>query len=199
MSDPQPKTDGRRLRTERTRLAIAKAMTDLMNEGRSSPTREEIAARAGISVRALFLHFPNVHDLIVAELDRLHEEMEASAPLPPSTPLADRTLALLDRRAEAVARLAPHLSAAAVDRHPEPLLLDRIDRLNRLFTEEIRVTFDPEFSRMPAPDRAACTMALETLLAPMMWQQTARERGLPAAEFRGLLATLVLRLLGARS
>ncbi len=63
--------DGRRLRSERTRQLIIEAYLALIRENPSTPmpTAQEIAARAGYSVRSVFERFPDLHTLRVAAAD----------------------------------------------------------------------------------------------------------------------------------
>lgn len=63
--------DGRRLRSERTRQLIIEAYLALIRENRSTPmpTAQEIAVRAGYSVRSVFERFPDLHTLRVAAAD----------------------------------------------------------------------------------------------------------------------------------
>ncbi len=61
--EPTPTTDGRRARRERGRVAAATAMIDLVLEGYSPPSAEQIADRAGISSASLFRYFETLDDL----------------------------------------------------------------------------------------------------------------------------------------
>ncbi len=61
--EPTPTTDGRRARRERGRVAAATAMIDLVFEGYSPPSAEQIADRAGISSASLFRYFETLDDL----------------------------------------------------------------------------------------------------------------------------------------
>src|SRR3712207_3582130 len=58
--------DGRSLRAERTRTALAAAYLDLLTEGDLRPTAERIAERAGCSPRSVFKHFPDRESLFAA-------------------------------------------------------------------------------------------------------------------------------------
>src|SRR5258708_6374661 len=54
------KTDGRRLRSERTKQLIIEAYISLLRDGSKAPTATRIAERAGYSVRSIFERFPDL-------------------------------------------------------------------------------------------------------------------------------------------
>ena len=58
--------DGRRLRSERTRLAIINAALALQKEGFLVPTAQQISDRAGVLIRTFFRHFEDMEALFAA-------------------------------------------------------------------------------------------------------------------------------------
>jgi AcrR family transcriptional regulator len=60
--------DGRLKRSERSRKEIIDAMIVLMNSGMYAPTAQKIADEAGVSIRTLFRHFPEM-DMLYREVD----------------------------------------------------------------------------------------------------------------------------------
>ena len=58
MSDaaPEDRIDGRRQRTQVTRANIVNAANSLQNEGNMRPSMQQIAKRAGVSLRTAFQH-----------------------------------------------------------------------------------------------------------------------------------------------
>ncbi len=58
--------DGRRLRSERSRLAIINAALALQEEGTLVPTAQQIAERAGVGIRSFFRHFEDMESLFDA-------------------------------------------------------------------------------------------------------------------------------------
>ncbi len=55
--------DGRNLRATRTHDAIAASMTQLIEEGHIEPTALEVAKRAHVSARTIFVHFETMESL----------------------------------------------------------------------------------------------------------------------------------------
>lgn len=60
---PAIESDGRRQRTERTRVAIVEALYELMEEGNLVPTAQELADKAGIGLRTYFRRFKSTEEL----------------------------------------------------------------------------------------------------------------------------------------
>ena len=69
--------DGRRLRSERTRLAIINAALALQKEGFLVPTAQQISDRAGVLIRTFFRHFEDMEALFKAADSQFREFYEA--------------------------------------------------------------------------------------------------------------------------
>lgn len=58
------------VRSERTRVALRRAATDLFaSQGVEATSAEQIAEVAGVTVRTFYRHFPSKHDLLFADYD----------------------------------------------------------------------------------------------------------------------------------
>ena len=66
MSAASDQRDGRTVRAERTRQALVDSLLGLLDEGQMTPTAAQIAARAGVSERSVFQHFPDREALLEA-------------------------------------------------------------------------------------------------------------------------------------
>ena len=69
--------DGRRQRSERTRLAIIDAALSLQEEGILVPTAQQISDRSGVLIRSFFRHFDDMESLFKAADDQLRDSYEA--------------------------------------------------------------------------------------------------------------------------
>ncbi|MEP5765115.1 MAG: helix-turn-helix domain-containing protein [Halieaceae bacterium] len=69
--------DGRRLRSERSRLAIIEAALALQEEGVLVPTAQQISDRAGVGIRSFFRHFEGMETLFEAADDHIRDSYEA--------------------------------------------------------------------------------------------------------------------------
>ena len=69
--------DGRRLRSERSRLAIIEAALALQEEGVLVPTAQQISDRAGVGIRSFFRHFEQMETLFEVADDHIRDSYEA--------------------------------------------------------------------------------------------------------------------------
>ena len=69
--------DGRRVRSERSRLAIIDAALALQEEGILVPTAKQISDRAGVGMRSFFRHFEDMGALFEAADDQIRDSYEA--------------------------------------------------------------------------------------------------------------------------
>lgn len=92
--------DGRRLRTERSRIAILDAAIALMEEGVLVPTAQQISERAGLGIRSFFRHFDDMETLFDAVDVQIRASYEALFLG------GDRNGTLVERIEHAVARYA---------------------------------------------------------------------------------------------
>ena len=70
-------SDGRRLRSERSRHAIIKAAVALQEEGILVPTAQQISERAGVGIRSFFRHFEDMEALFQAADNDIRGSYEA--------------------------------------------------------------------------------------------------------------------------
>jgi AcrR family transcriptional regulator len=70
-------TDGRRLRSERSRLAIIEAALSLQDDGVLLPTAQQISDRAGVGIRSFFRHFEDMESLFACGDDHIRDSYEA--------------------------------------------------------------------------------------------------------------------------
>ena len=146
-----PAVDGRRARGERTRAAIISAFIELIEEGDLKPTGQQIADRAGTSIRALWANFADLETLydavgrmLLARADQRPAAVPAHLPLPERIELfcAQRAAGLEDIAPFAKAnRLREPFSAAL--RTNRRRFLDRIaDEVERVFAAELAAAGD---------------------------------------------------------
>jgi len=87
-----PVTDGRHARRHRATEAVVTATIDLFAEGELYPTAQQIAARAGVSLRSLFRYADSLERLSSVALGAWEQQFPALrlTPRDPAAPLADR-------------------------------------------------------------------------------------------------------------
>ncbi|AQA19292.1 hypothetical protein BST95_14605 [Halioglobus japonicus] len=69
--------DGRRLRSERSRLAIVEAALALQEEGVLVPTAQQVSDRAGVGIRSFFRHFEDMETLFEVADGHIRDSYEA--------------------------------------------------------------------------------------------------------------------------
>ena len=91
MSAAPDQRDGRTVRAERTRQALVDSLLGLLDEGQMTPTAAAIAARAGVSERSVFQHFPDREALLEAVAREQYDRVVPTLrPIDSSLPLSER-------------------------------------------------------------------------------------------------------------
>jgi AcrR family transcriptional regulator len=123
--DPAPREDGRARQRRRTRTAIVDAAADLLRSG-TTPSAGDVAAAADVSRRTVYLHFPNVEQLLLdATLGLLSQSAiddaidAADAGADPTARVAAMVRALFDASAETLP-LGRSLLRLTVGEAPSP-------------------------------------------------------------------------------
>lgn len=184
------RSDGRLLRTERSRRQIVEAIVALVRAGQVQPTVEAIAEHAGVGTRTVFRHFEDKEALARAVAARIAAEM---TPLLDLTPirgtLAERAHQLVGRRARFYERIAPFRRAGIVERGRSWTVGRARAALDTLHRTQLEAVFRSELERL---DRDLVEV-VDALTSFEAWdrlrldQRLSRVRAAAAME-RGLLA-----------
>lgn len=172
----------RRRNPEQTRAAIVEALLAAVKDGTFAPTSKDIAERAGVSERSIFVHFPGRNDLRLAAVETQSEYVESLIATPdPSLPLTERIDAVL-QRAELIyaAQRNPRL-LGLLESHTIPELDARMRLTDSRIREALGVMFAPELDRDGARDE----QLLDLVEASVGWayrHQLIERRGLTQAE-----------------
>ncbi len=99
--------DGRRARRDRNSDNVIEALVDLIAAGNLWPSAQEVADRAGVSLRSVFRYFDDLDALLEAAMDRQFDRFAHlfAAPQPADT-LQGRIDALVDARLQMYEGLA---------------------------------------------------------------------------------------------
>lgn len=195
---PAPPTDGRTLRSLRTREAIVDATIALLEDGDLRPTAPRVAERASVSVRSVFQHFDDLGSLHAAVAERLVERVAVLLlPVPPELPLAERLERFLHQRCQLLEAVSPIRRAAEVHA-PFSDDISTFVRAGQAFLRaELERTFAPELAAVPAGDQERLLDALDLALSWSTWEglRAGLERDHPTAE--AVLHRLATALLAA--
>ena len=198
-SSSATKIDGRRLRSERTRLAIIEAYLELLRRNSVMPTAAQLADEAGCSVRSIFERF--------SDLDALR--------------LATADYAIVQGQAEAVARDIDGDRPARIRSHVEtralacekwlPLwrIITNLDQggemrarvvLARLANiERMKLVYRLELSCLPEEAREQLLTALAVLISFESWDQMRHTFRLSAEAAQSVWRSAIDRMLPTAS
>jgi AcrR family transcriptional regulator len=175
--------DGRAARKAATRDAIADALLDLLREGNLRPRAKEIAARAGTSVRSLYVHFDDLEDLFWVAARRHVERIRALLePVPATGTLEARARAVMAQRGRIHEQVGPVGRAARIQAPSSPTLSHEMARVRRVSRSDLERVFAPELDRLDPQTREARLAVLEVLTGFDSWDHLRTQSRLDVAD-----------------
>jgi TetR/AcrR family transcriptional regulator, regulator of autoinduction and epiphytic fitness len=196
--DTTNREDGRAARARRTRDAIVTAVLELLEGGELRPTGEMIAARAGVSERSIFQHFPERDGLLAAVGDRQRDRVLAIVErIPPDLPLAERIDLLVEQRARVWEHVTPVRRAALLNEPFSDVVREGIQAGRNLAYTELGVVFATELGALPAAERPRVHAALAAATEFSAWENYRAYQGLSRDKARDAMHTAVSALLRA--
>ena len=188
----EPVVDGRRLRSEVSRLRIVEAMIALVSEGLTMPPAEAVAARAGVGLRTVFRLFEDMDGLYrgmqAVMTERLGGLLEA--PIVASD-WREAINVLIDRRAEAFEMILPLQIAADSARSRSAALRDGRLRL-------VKGQRDTLLAALPAAIQgdAELVQALDLALSFETWRRLRTDQGADVVQARAVMRRIASALVG---
>lgn len=193
--------DGRALRAEKSQKAIANALFELISEGRPIPTAQDIARRAGVSLRLVFHHYRNLdaiyHEVMNLQLEKVRHLVEWK--IPREMPFDRRLSAFLDNRCELLETIIP-MRRSAVARALESELLDEALKIARRFKgEQACIIFAPELAAFRGKERLLRSRALQAATSWNTWDTFRHTQDLSPKASREVMAVLIRSVLSPGS
>lgn len=179
----EPVVDGRRLRSEASRLRIVEAMIALISEGLTMPPAEAVAARAGVGLRTVFRLFEDMDGLYrgiqAVMIGRLGGLLEGPIE---AADWREAVNILIDRRAEAFEMILPLQIAADSPRTRSAALRDGRLRL-------VGAQRDTLLAVLPAAIQADAELvqALDLALSFEAWRRLRTDQGADIAGARAVM------------
>jgi AcrR family transcriptional regulator len=190
--------DGRSARSAKTRDAIADALLDLLADGSLRPTAKEIAHRAAVSVRSVYVHFDDLEDLFCVAANRHFERIAPMlTPVPATGPVADRAAALVRQRARLYAKIGAVGRATRLHAESSPTLARTIRDAQSRSRLDIRRVFARELREMTAGDADKAVAVLDVLTGADAWQTLRIHNDLDVDTAMRCLADAIVVQLGA--
>ena len=195
MQEALPTTDGRTLRSLRTREAIVDATIGLLEDGDLRPTAPRVADRANVSVRSVFQHFDDLETLHASVAERLVDRVAVLVvPVPPDLPLADRLDRFVYQRAQLLEAVTPIRRAADVHGPFSPEITARLRDGQAFLRAELARTFGPELDAA-GRDREDVLDCLDTALSGATWEGLRHGLGRDQATAERVMRRLAQRAL----
>lgn len=192
---PEAPTDGRTLRSLRTRESIVDATIALLELGDLRPTAPRVAEQAAVSVRSVFQHFDDLETLHAAVAERLVERVAVLVfPVEPDLPLEERLDRFVRQRALLLETVTPIRRAAEVHGPFSAEIMARLRDGQAFLRAELSHTFGPELA-LAGAHRDDLLDGLDAVLSWSTWEglRVGRGRDQAAAQrvMRGLAAAVL--------
>ena len=192
--DPRP--DGRRIRGERNKDAVVRALLSLYDDGEIEPSAARIAEVAGVSERSVFRYFDDKDDLaataMTVQMDRVQHLYEA---LDSSGGFDTRLDAILAHRVGLFEAVRGVMRASEVLEHRSEVVRSAMDRRRSFLRKQAAAQFEPEISSREH-DRADVARAIEVALSLETVHYLSRRH--PRSTLRSTLELMVRSILDQR-
>jgi AcrR family transcriptional regulator len=191
--------DGRTERAERTRRALVDALLALLDEGELRPTAERIAARAGVSERSLFQHFPDREQLFEAVARQQYERVVPTLrPVDASLALPERIEAFVEQRARLYEQSKGVRRAALLLEPDSGAVAGWLAASRKAGVTDVERVFRDELQRAPDEERPVLRAALVSASAWTAWESYRFHQGLGVGRARAAMRATVAALLAER-
>lgn len=186
-----PTLDGRRQRSERSQIAIVEAMLALINEGKLVPTAQQVADRAGVSIRSFFRHFADMDALFLSADEMLRTSYEALFAVGDrSGTLSDRISRVIDLYGNAFDELNELILCTHAVAWRFPALQERYAYHQRRLRDELELWL-PELAVSPRSRREA----VHAVTSFEMWHRLRTHQRLSHKNTHAIMQELVAGLL----
>jgi TetR/AcrR family transcriptional regulator, regulator of autoinduction and epiphytic fitness len=199
MSATPDQRDGRTVRAERTRQALVDSLLSLLDEGQLTPTAAEIAARAGVSERSVFQHFPDRETLLEAVAREQYDRVVPTLrPVDSTLPLPERIEQFTAQRARLYEQIGGVRRAGLLVEHESSSVAGWLATARQAKASDVERVFRRELDAIPADDQDAVRAALITLCSWSAWDSWRTHQRLSVARARAALAAGIAGLVAQR-
>ena len=186
-------SDGRRQRSERTQVAIVEAALTLISEEKQVPTAQQIADRAGVSIRSFFRHFADMDALFLSADEMLGASYETLfAVSDRSGTLSQRISRAVDLYGNAFDQLCDLILCTQALAWRFPALQERYAYHQKRLRDELELWL-PEVAISPRSRREA----VHAVTSFEMWHRLRTHQRLSQKSSHAIIQELVTGLLAA--
>jgi AcrR family transcriptional regulator len=191
----EPARDGRLARGQRTRRTVAEALMALLRAGDWDPTAKAVARRAGVSLRLVFHHFADMDDLYQYVGALLLQRQWAEMPqLSPKLSLPTRIERTVAHRAALFEETSEVRRALACRAPTCPGVRQALAASDTLFLEDLKATFAPELTELPATSPSEYVGAMDAATSWEVWDRLRTTSGVPVRSARRVMSLMLAAL-----
>jgi TetR/AcrR family transcriptional regulator, regulator of autoinduction and epiphytic fitness len=199
MSATPDQRDGRTVRAERTRQALVDSLLSLLDEGQLTPTAAAIAARAGVSERSVFQHFPDREALLEAVAREQYDRVVPTLrPVDSTLPLPERIEQFTAQRARLYEQIGGVRRAGLLVEHESSSVAGWLATARQAKASDVERVFRRELDAIPADEQDAVRAALITLCSWSAWDSWRTHQRLSVARAKAALAAGIAGLVAQR-
>lgn len=165
------RTDGRTARRNRNRDEVVQAALDMLEEGVSDPSIEQLTARSGLSARSIFRYFDGLDDLrravIRSHFERMRPLLETADA--GEGPLDARIRRFVDSRIRFNESMTGPARTASMRMHAAPVIADDLREYRRVLDTSVRRHFGAELKTHPKAEADDLIALVHTLVSYDAW------------------------------
>jgi AcrR family transcriptional regulator len=176
---------------------VLDALLSLVREGNPRrPTAREIAERAGVSLRSVYVHFDDLEDLFIAAANRQVELVaDLYVEVPATGSLRDRADALMASRSRIYEATTPVRRAAELHAPESKALTTFLREVHAAGRRDLERVFARELDKFPPDQRARRLAMLAAITGSAAWNEMRAVGHLDPAATREATVEAIIALL----
>ncbi|WP_310497973.1 helix-turn-helix domain-containing protein [Sandarakinorhabdus sp.] len=171
----------------RSRDSIIASIMVLVEEGATTPSAEEVAARAGVGLRSVFRHFNDMESLFAEMTMRLTQRYQDSLAPFEATDWRGQVFEAMERRLKVFEALLPYRRAAQAHRGRSATIRTYHDQLLAMLRQRLERTVAPA----PLAKDAMWVETLDMLLSTEVYERLRFEQALDHERASAVIRSLV--------
>jgi AcrR family transcriptional regulator len=172
------------------------ALESLLADGVVGPSAGQIAARAGVSTRSVYVHFSSLDDLLRSVSERTTARViSLLTPIDPTTALSARIDDLTGQRARINEEIGPIRRAAARQEATSAVIGEARAYGRKASRDQIDRVFSAELQALSRKDRVRRAAAIDALVSGESWDLLRTVHDLSPDDARLAVRDAVRRLL----
>lgn len=179
-------------RATRTREAVVDALLALLDQGNMRPTAREVADKANVSLRSVYVHFDDVEALFLAAAVRHRSRVEeVLGELVVNGTFEERLQAFVERRAR-ILEISPNVRRAGNLQEPfSPAIHEALTTVRGLLRGAIEAVFAPELEAAEPAVQRFQRSAVLIAVSSAAWDDMRLRQNLSVEETKGVVSGMV--------